>query len=136
MPGHHRGSDGIDQPAMMATERKRPQHPASMSSSGPASIASAIVTPLTILLWIALVVHYHTVYALSNGTDADSNVGAGGSGLAASWGTVKHMLQGMANRGMEGGPENLTPIDLLFFGVIIILALELLSFLIKRSGCK
>ena len=56
--------------------------------------------------------------------------------MAASWGTVKHMLQGMADRGMEGGPENLTPIDLLFFGVIIILALELLSFLIKRSGCK
>lgn len=110
-----------------------------MSSSAPSPIAWAIVTPLTILFWLAVVVHYHAADALSNGTartDAGSNAPAGGSGLTASWGSVKDMLQGTTNRAMEGGPENLTPMDLLFFGVIIILALEFLSFLVKRSGCE
>mmetsp|Transcript_13529 Transcript_13529/g.29388 ORF Transcript_13529/g.29388 Transcript_13529/m.29388 type:complete len:376 (-) Transcript_13529:213-1340(-) len=127
---------GVDRPATV-TERKRPQRPASMSSSAPSPIASAIVTPLTILFWLAVVVHYHTADALSNGTtrtDAGSNRQAPGSGLAILWGSIKDMFRGTANRAMEGGPENLTPMDLLFFGVIIVLALEFLSFLVKRSG--
>lgn len=129
-----------DSPTKM-TERKRPQRPAKMSTISPTTICSAIVTPLTIIFWVAVVIHYHTADALANGTADTAGNGGGargdGGGLtAASWGSVKSLLQGTADRAKEGGPEYLTPLDLLFFGVIIILALELLSFLVKRSGCE
>ena len=113
------------------------------SGSVVGGILSSAATPLTVLFWTAVVCVHHATDAAadaasSNGTNAGNAEGrsGGGFGGSISWSLIKDTLQGTAVRAVEGGPENLQPIDLLFCGVLIVMALELLSFLIKRSGSK
>ena len=114
------------------------------SGSAAGGILSSVATPLTVLFWTAVVCVHHATDAAaaaaasSNGTNAGDAEGRSGGGLGGSisWSLIKDTLQGTAIRAVEGGPENLQPIDLLFCGVLIVMALELLSFLIKRSGSK
>ena len=114
------------------------------SGSAAGGILSSVATPLTVLSWTAVVCVHHATDAAaaaasSNGTnagDAEGRGGGGGLGGSIGWSLIKDTLQGTAVRAVEGGPENLQPIDLLFCGVLIVMALELLSFLIKRSGSK
>ena len=113
------------------------------SGSAAGGILSSVATPLTVLFWTAVVCVHHATDAAaaaasSNGTNAGNAEGrsGGGFGGSISWSLIKDTLQGTAIRAVEGGPENLQPIDLLFCGVLIVMALELLSFLIKRSGSK
>ena len=113
------------------------------SGSAVGGIWSSAATPLTVLFWTAVVCVHHATDAAaaaasSNGTNAGDAEGrsGGGFGGSISWSLIKDTLQGTAVRAVEGGPENLQPIDLLFCGVLIVMALELLSFLIKRSGSK
>ena len=117
------------------------------SGSAAGGILSSVATPLTVLFWTAVVCVHHATDATdaaaaaasSNGTnnagDAEGRSG-GGLGGSIGWSLIKDTLQGTAIRAVEGGPENLQPIDLLFCGVLIVMALELLSFLTKRSGSK
>lgn len=118
---------------------------ASSSGSSIGRVLSSVATPLTVAFWTTVVVVHHATDAAaaaasSNGTTAGGSAegGSGGIGGGLSWSLIKESVQGTAARAVEGGPENLQPIDLLFCGVLIIMALELLSFLIKRSGseCK
>ena len=105
---------------------------------------SSVATPLTVAFWTTIVCVHHATDAAaaavsSNGTTAGGAEGGNGGGIGGSllsWSLMKEAVQGTALRAVEGGPENLQPIDLLFCGVLIIMALELLSFLIKRSGSE
>lgn len=111
------------------------------SGSAVGGILSSAATPLTVLFWTAVVCVHHATDAAaaaasSNGTNAGDAEGrsGGGFGGSISWSLIKDTLHGTSVRAVEGGPQNLQPIDLLFCGVLIVMALELLSFLIKRSG--
>ena len=111
------------------------------SGSSIGQALSSVATPLTVAFWTAIVCVHHATDAAaasSNGTTAGGAEGgsSGGIGGTLSWSLIKEAVQGTAFRAVEGGPENLQPIDLLFCGVLIIMALELLSFLIKRSGSE
>lgn len=118
-----------------------------MSAPSGSSIGRAlsfVATPLTVAFWTTIVCVHHATDAAaaaaasSNGTTAGGAEGGGSGGIGGSlsWSLIKEAVQGTALRAVEGGPENLQPIDLLFCGVLIIMALELLSFLIKRSGSE
>lgn len=113
------------------------------SGSAVGGIWSSAATPLTVLFWTAVVCVHHATDAAaaaasSNGTNAGDAEGRSGGGFGGSigWSLIKDTLHGTSVRAVEGGPQNLQPIDLLFCGVLIVMALELLSFLIKRSGSK
>ena len=113
------------------------------SGSAVGGILSSVATPLTVLFWTAVVCVHHATDAAaaaasSNGTTAGGAEGGSSAGIGGglSWSLIKEAVQGTALRAVEGGPENLQPIDLLFCGVLIIMVLELLSFLIKRSGSE
>jgi len=135
--------------ARMVERSKRPSPGAatSMSASSGSPIGrtllSSVATPLTVAFWTTVVCFHHfsdaaaaAAAASSNGTTAGGTEGgsSGGLGSGISWALIKEAFQGTVVRAVEGGPENLQPLDLLFCGVLIIMALELLSFLTKRSG--
>ena len=113
------------------------------SGSSIGRVLSSVATPLTVAFWTTIVCVHHATDAAaaaasSNGTTAGGAEGGSSAGIGGglSWSLIKEAVQGTALRAVEGGPENLQPIDLLFCGVLIIMALELLSFLIKRSGSE
>lgn len=114
-------------------ERKRP-----LGGIGDlSSWAQSVAPQLSILVWGAAVVRFHAADATENQTanetacqtDTPSSIGIERPAAVA-----RKYFKGMFGRAVSGGPENLEPMDLLFLAVIIILALEFLSLLVKKSG--
>lgn len=114
-------------------ERKRP-----LGGIGDlSSWAQSVAPQLSILVWGAAVVRFHATDATENQTanetacqtDTPSSIGIERPAAVA-----RKYFKGMFGRAVSGGPENLEPMDLLFLAVIIILALEFLSLLVKKSG--
>uniref|UniRef100_A0A7R9W2V0 Fatty acid hydroxylase domain-containing protein n=1 Tax=Pseudictyota dubia TaxID=2749911 RepID=A0A7R9W2V0_9STRA len=95
--------------------------------------AATVATPLTILFYGIVVLSVHradaaaaAAVAANASSDDDSS---GDFGDSFSW---EHIVQ-LKDRIMEG-PDGLEVMDLVLLGTISVLALELLNFLVKRSG--
>ena len=82
-----------------------------------------VTTPLTICLYGAVVIYVHMSIATNTTSEQEDESAS------------ERYLSKLKDRVM-GGPSCLSAIDLVFFGTLIVLALELLNFLVKRSRCE
>lgn len=95
---------------------------ASAANANNRESGSRLSIPLTIIFYACVILHVHRADAVSYMTNTTShefvNVG--------SWDQLKDRIM--------GGPDKLDIMDLVLLGVISVLALEMLNFLVKRSG--